>query len=146
LDNTHDSMDEPLGIRSTPVSRERVMRQPRVLTRFVSTLDLWAAGLLTFVQLLFGVALTFLALLNQFAFDACSDPQLQCNFSLGQVAFLIVPVAALLIFPLTVALIVVRHRRGRLSWWLPAAGACGTVIALLVSILLTSIAVGRPPW
>jgi hypothetical protein len=139
-------MDEPLGIRSTPVSRERVMRQPRILTRVGSALDLWVAGLLTFVQLVFGVALTFLALLNQFAFDACSNPLLQCNFALGQVAFLIVPIAALLIFPLTVALIVLRHRRGRLSWWIPVVGACGTVIALLVSTVLTSIAVGRPPW
>ncbi|WP_349899358.1 hypothetical protein [Parafrigoribacterium soli] len=145
LDNTHDSMDEPLGAAAA-VPRERAVREPRALGRTGRTFDMWAAGLLTLAQLVFSAMVSFLALLNQFNFDSCSDPQLRCNFTLGGFAFAMVPVAGALIFVLTVVVIVVRHRRARPAWWIPVAGAGASVIALVVSILLTAVAVGRPPW
>lgn len=147
LNSVHDSMDEPLGMPSAPSARSRGQRATtRTRSSTTGAFDLWAAGILTFAQLIFSGAVTFGALLNAFAFDGCGSPNPECNYTLGTLAFYLVPAACAIILVLTVVTIVVRYRRVQPTWWIPVAGAGAALVFLVVSIVLTSLATGRPPW
>lgn len=101
------------------------------------------AAILTIAQLILGAFLSFLALLEQFTFDACGAPNPECNFSLGPVAFFVVPIACVIALGFTLFGILRRRTLSFTCWWVPAAAFGISLLGFGISMLLLVMATGR---
>jgi cytochrome bd-type quinol oxidase subunit 2 len=109
----------------------------------VLAIDLVVAIVLTLPQVATSGYSVFLNFFLGFAFDACSDPNLTCNYSLGTAALFIVPVVAVVVLAATILLVVRNRRKSRLGWWIPLAGMAAAYLSLGIAIALTNIATGQ---
>lgn len=124
--NSYDSVDEPFDSLGEPIGkrpRNHEQKTRRIPTTEARRLDAWATTALTLAQLVFVGFLVFGALLLGFTYDACGDQHPACNYALAPVAFYVVPVVCTLAFAFTLAGILTRRLRSRLTWWIPLAGA-----------------------
>jgi uncharacterized membrane protein YhaH (DUF805 family) len=126
--------------RSGSLLRWVIARRWREGDRFW-LVDLVASVVLTVAQGVASGDLIFWNMFLGFAFDACGDPNLACNFARGTGALFVVPVVALVVFAATVALVVKNRSASRLSWWILVAGIGVTVVSLVVAMTVMSIAV-----
>ncbi|QNE46663.1 hypothetical protein F1C58_06910 [Glaciihabitans sp. INWT7] len=143
LNATSDSLDDPLGNPIDP-GRESRLRDRRLDSPEARRIDLIVSVILTALQVASSACLIFLNVFLPFAFDACGDPSLACDYTLGTVASFVVPLVSFVVLIATIALIVRNRAKSRLSWWIPLAGIAVTVVALLAAIALINIATGRP--
>jgi hypothetical protein len=83
-------------------------------------------------------AVFLLAALQQLSFDRCVGYGVRCDYQLGFWALLVVPVLGILFLIGAIVLVILRVRRRRPSWWIPAVGIGATIVLELVySAVLT---------
>jgi uncharacterized BrkB/YihY/UPF0761 family membrane protein len=109
----------------------------------VLAIDLVVTIVLTLAQVVASGFLVFLNLFLGFAFDACSDPNLTCHYSLGTAALFVVPVVAVVVLVATILLVVRNRRKSRLGWWIPLAGMAAAYLSLGIALALMNIATGQ---
>ncbi|MHC5796564.1 hypothetical protein ACVXZ4_10440 [Lacisediminihabitans sp. FW035] len=145
LNAMSDSLDEPFG---QPLRGAWWARSPRhrpFASSRGQTIDLVLAIVLTVGLIATSGFLIFMNLFLGFAFDACSDPRLDCNYTLGAVAWYTLPIVAIIVLFATIVLIVKRYGRARVIWWIPCAGIGVVVGTFCFGIALVNFAVGTLP-
>jgi hypothetical protein len=147
LNSTYDSGDEPGGnlgkfdgIRVVEDSRQA--RRERAARRTEVPLSVLIC--LAVISVALTIALGFLGLLLQFNYDACGDPSLGCNYSLGFVGTFAVPVFGVAALLGLVVLMSLPGRRVRRSWWLPFVLALAPLVGFGVCVALTASGTGHP--
>lgn len=146
LNSTYDSGDEPGGnlnkfdgIRIIEDSREARRERAERRTEFPLSVLISLAVISVALTIAFG----FLGLLLQFNYDACSDPSLGCNYSLGFLGTFAVPVFGVAAILGLVILMSLPGRRVRRNWWLPFALALAPLVGFAVCMALTASGTGH---